>query len=237
MTRAEPDPFDRRRHPHRRPRRRGQPRSADAGRAAVRAVGAGAARHPAGHHRRGDRLRHPRQEPPQRGQLRQPRPVDGAADRRRPDPPPHPGRRGRRAVLGHRRWQRADRDRPARDCRDDADGDGVFHRRRRRHPHPGRNHRVSQRRQRSQLHLLVGLVRRDQRAAEARPGRDFPRVAGNRRPAAQEVAEEPAEIRCAAIVYDARYLSQRIGQQADLRQLSASCGTAGRGPTAARPRT
>ena len=72
-----------RRHPPGRRRRRREPRPADEGRAAVRAVGAGAAGHPAGHRRRRDRLRHPRQEPPQRGQLRQPRPVDGSADRRR----------------------------------------------------------------------------------------------------------------------------------------------------------
>ena len=43
-------------------------------------------RAPGGDHRRRDQLRHPRQEPPQRRQLRQPRPVDGSADRRRTDP-------------------------------------------------------------------------------------------------------------------------------------------------------
>jgi FAD/FMN-containing dehydrogenase len=54
-------------------------------------------------------------------------------DRRRADPPPHPGRRRVRAVLGHRRRQRADRHRAAGHHRDDADRDGVLHRRRRRH--------------------------------------------------------------------------------------------------------
>ena len=78
-------------HSHRRPtatlvdRGRGrQPRHPDEGGPALRPVGAGASRHPAGDGRRRDRLRRPRQEPPQRGQLRQPRPsidllvADGA---------------------------------------------------------------------------------------------------------------------------------------------------------------
>ena len=90
MTPAEHHPLHQRRHQAGRRRRRGEPRPADEGRAAVRAVGPGAAGYPPGHHRRRDRLRHPRQEPPQRGQLRQPRPQHGPADRRRRDPPPHP---------------------------------------------------------------------------------------------------------------------------------------------------
>ena len=88
--------------PRRRRRRRREPRPADAGRAAARAVGAGAARHPAGHHRRRHRLRHPRQEPPQRGQLRQPRAVDGPADRRRRGAHAHPGRRRSPSCSGPR---------------------------------------------------------------------------------------------------------------------------------------
>ena len=51
-----------------------------------------------------------------------------------------------------------------------------------------RDHRLPQRRHRGQLHLLVGLVRRDQRTAEARSCRDLPRLAGHHRPAAEEAA-------------------------------------------------
>ena len=100
---------DRRRHGRRGRRRRGQPGHADARRAAARAVGAGAARHPAGHGRRRDRRRRPRQEPPHQGQLRQPRAVDRPGHRRRRGPHADAGRPRRRAVLGHRRRHGPDR--------------------------------------------------------------------------------------------------------------------------------
>ena len=67
-----------------------QPRRPDEGAAAVRAVGAGAARHPSGHDRRRDRRRRARQEPPHPGQLRQPRPVARPAHRRRLGPDARP---------------------------------------------------------------------------------------------------------------------------------------------------
>ncbi len=194
MTGVEQDPHDGQRHPPGGRRRRRQSGPIDAGCAAARTVGPGVAWHPAGHHRGCDRLRHPREEPPQRRQLRQPRAVDGPVDRRRRDPSTVPPGPRRRAVLGHRRGQRADRDHPARDDRDDADRDRVFHCRRRRHDGPRRDHRIPQRRQRGQLHVLVGVVRRDQRATQTRPSGDLPRFAGHRRPAAEEAAEEPAEI-------------------------------------------
>ncbi len=66
--------------------------------------------------------------------------------------------------------------------------DRVLHRRRRCHREPRRDHRLPQRRQRGQLHLLQRLVRRDQRAAEARTRGDLPRVTGTPGPAAGEAA-------------------------------------------------
>ena len=69
------------------------------------------------------------------------------------------------------------------------DGDGLFHRRRRRDRQPRRNHRLPQRRQRSQLHLLQRLVRRHQPAAEAGPRGDIARARlATLRPAAREAA-------------------------------------------------
>ena len=103
-----------------RPRRRRLARSPHARRPALRALGAGAAGHPPGHHRRRDRQRHPRQEPPLGGQLRRPRRVDGPAHGHRRGPPPRARRRGLRAVLGHGRRHRPDRRHPARDGPDDA---------------------------------------------------------------------------------------------------------------------
>ena len=102
MNAAEQDPLDGPRQPPRRRGRRREPRPADARGAAARPVGARAARHPPGHHRRRHRLRHPRQEPPQRGQLRQPRPLDGPAHRRRPGPPPHTRWRRGASCSGRR---------------------------------------------------------------------------------------------------------------------------------------
>ena len=124
---------------------------------------------------------------------------------------------GRRPVLGDRRRQRADRHHPARHHRDDAHRDGLLHRRRRRHRQPRRDHRLPQRRQRGQLHLLQRLVRRDQRATETGPRRDLPRLTGPPGPAAQEAAAQSAEIRCAATAYAPRHLPQRAGQQVHLR--------------------
>ncbi len=49
---------------------------------------------------------------------------------------------------------------------------------------PRRDHRLPQRRQRGQLHLLQRLVRRDQRAAETGPRGDLPRITGPARPVA-----------------------------------------------------
>ena len=214
---AQPDPLGRSRKRTRRRRRGREPRSADAGGTAARPLGAGAAGHPPGHRRRGHRLRHPRQESSQRGQLRRPRAVDGAADRRRRDPPPHTGRRRLRVVLGDGRRQRAHRNHPAHHDRDDPDGNRVLHRRRRRHRRPRRDDRIPQRRQRIALHLLQRLVRRHQRATEAGPRGHLPRLAGHRRAAAQEAAGRPAEVRCAAILHRTRHLPQRSREQAHLR--------------------
>ena len=74
--------------------------------------------------------------------------ADGEIRRLTPDGPES------RAVLGDGRRQRADRHHPAGDDRDDAHRDGVLHRRRRRTRRPRRDHRIPQRRQRGQLHLL-----------------------------------------------------------------------------------
>ena len=137
-------------------------------------------------------------------------------DRRRADPPPHPGRRRVRAVLGHRRRQRADRHRAARHHRDDADRDGVLHRRRRGHQRPRRNRRCPSRRQRRQVHLLQRLVRPDQPATEARPGRGQPRQPGQAGSAADEARQESAEIRCAATADGAEHLSDQRDEQAVL---------------------
>ncbi|KAH8261910.1 hypothetical protein KR044_011367, partial [Drosophila immigrans] len=142
---AEHDPLHRPGHRPRRRGRRGDPRPAHEGRPALRPVGPGTARHPPGHRRRRDRPGHPRQEPPLRRVLRKPRPLDGAAGRRRPRPAPGTGGLRRRprgdAVLGDRRRHGPDRRDPARDDRDDEDGDRLLPLRRRPDEHPRRDHR------------------------------------------------------------------------------------------------
>ena len=127
-------------------------------------------------------------------QLRQPRAVDGAVDRRRGDPSPHP--RGAEAELF---WatvggQRADRHRPARDHRDDADRDRVFHRRRRRHP--TLDETIAFHSDGSEDSYTYSSAWFDAISAPPNSGRagDLPRFAGHGRPASEEAAEESAEI-------------------------------------------
>ena len=83
---------------------------------------------------------------------------------------------------------------------------------------PRRDDRVPQRRHRIELHLLQRLVRRHQRATETGPRRHLPRLAGDNRPTAREAAQEPAEVRCPAILHRTRRLPQRSRQQAHLRR-------------------
>ena len=139
----------------------------------------------------------------------------------------HPRRRGGRAVLGHRRRQRPDRNRLARDHRHDADGDGILHCRRRLPPTPWTKPSRST-------------------STAARPTTPTPRpgstlispppklgraaiCAGRLAKLDQlpkKLAEEPAEIRCAATVYDARHISRSAREQAVVRARSANCSTA-----------
>ena len=128
-----------------------------------------------------------------------------------------PDGRGVRTLLGDRRRQRADGHHPSRHDRDDPDGDGVLHRRRRRHRRPRRDHRIPQRRNRIELHVLVRLVRRDERATEARARGHLPRLVGHRSTSSRQACQGPAEIRCATILHGARHLPQRPGQQVHLR--------------------
>ena len=104
-----------------------------------------------------------------------------------------------RAVLGDGRRQRADRHHPARHDRDDADGDRLLHRRRRRHRQPRRDHRVPQRRQRGATTPTPApgstrSARRRSSAAPRSPAARWPRSTS----CPTKLRAQPAEIRCAA---------------------------------------
>ena len=228
------------RHPPRRRRRRRQPRPADEGGPAVRAVGSGAARHPAGHHRRRHRLRHPRQEPPRGGQLRQPRrarwtcsPPTARSDAHAEaaaDPKlfwATVGGMGLTGIILRATIEMT------------PDRDGVLHRRRRRHPDLDETIALHSDGSEANYDVLERVVRRDQprrRSWAARRSRAARSPSSTSCRSQAAAATRSSSTRRSLLTFPDVF-PNGLANKFTLHDRSASCGTGSRAHTATRFRT